>query len=122
MRRGGRKDGNHHQMVEVMLKCGFGLIDLSELGRGVPDFLVSVPPHSKNLLLLADIKNPSTAYGRKGLNKRQIEFAESWCGSPVYVLRTHDDVLAMAAGEFQKLESYGGNAPGVNEPIEEIQR
>jgi hypothetical protein len=108
MKYGGRKDANHSEMIQALEKMGVCVIDTSRMGCGFPDLIISIPPHSAGCLLLADIKNPKTRYGRKGLNKLQRQFAEEWRGSPVYVLRTLDDVIAIATGQLDKVESFGG--------------
>lgn len=104
MKYGVKKDANHKEMVAAMKKMGISVLDTSHIGCGFPDLIVGI----KNTILLVDIKNPKTAYGRRGLNKRQREFAETWTGSPIYLVKTVEDVQLLAEGKWDELEHYGG--------------
>jgi hypothetical protein len=108
---GSKKDANHAEIIDAMRKAGMAVLDLSRMGKGVPDLLVSIPPHSVGMTVLADVKNPKTRYGRKGLNGLQKKFAEDWQGSPVYLVRTVEDVLNMAAGRLDLIDKHGGYQP-----------
>jgi hypothetical protein len=105
---GSRKDANHAEIVDAMRKAGLAVLDISKMGRGVPDLIVSIPPHAIGKTVLADIKNPKTRYGQKGLNGLQKKFADEWQGSPVYLVRTIEDVLNMAAGRLDLIDKHGG--------------
>jgi hypothetical protein len=86
---GAKKDANHKEIVDAITKCGVPFIDMSALGCGVPDLLVE----AQGRLQLWEIKNRKTSYGRKGLNKNQKAWAESWRGSPVRIINSVDDAL-----------------------------
>lgn len=79
MRYGAKKDANHHEVVAALEKAGASVLDMSAIGGGFPDLIVGF----RNLTLLMEIKNPKTAYGRRGFNKNQVRWQESWRGGPV---------------------------------------
>lgn len=93
-----RKDANHHPIVDALNKMGAFVIDMSSLGRGVPDiiFWCGFEWH------VAEIKNPDTRYGRSGLNKNQQEWARQW-GAPVHIIRTVEDAAAIVNGSRLKM-------------------
>ena len=100
---GAKKDANHRVIVKTFESLGARVIDLSSLGCGVPDLCV----WCKDAWRLIEVKNVQTAYGRKGLNKRQKDWAETWKGGPVYIVRSVDDAIALARGNFSEVESHG---------------
>lgn len=79
-----RRDDNHGEVVEAFEQGGACVLDLSSVGGGVPDIIVSY----LDVLHLVEIKNGTNSYGRRGLNKRQRKWAENWRGSPVIVVHT----------------------------------
>jgi hypothetical protein len=101
---GAKKDANHNELVAEMEKLCIQVLDTSGLGGGFPDCICNV----RKRTLLVEIKNPKTAYGRKGLNDLQKLFADNWRGSPVYIVRTLDDVILLANLELDKLDHFGG--------------
>jgi VRR-NUC domain-containing protein len=84
--RHGRKDKNHGEIVEALKRVGCGVIDLSQLGGGVPDLLVSLRNGRRRELILVEVK---TATGK--LNARQRAFEAA--GWEVYTVRSVDEVL-----------------------------
>jgi hypothetical protein len=106
MRSRARKDLNHNDIVEDIKEFGGWAIDTSHMGHGFPDII----GFTKKGIQLAEIKNPNSAYGRKGLNKRQKTYVGT-LPSCIYILRTRDDARWFVEGEFEKLETAGG--PGV---------
>lgn len=75
----GRLDDNHKEVVDALEKAGALVLDMSHVGRGFPDLIVGV----RGKFLLMEIKNPKTAYGRKGLNPNQIAWHAKWVGYPL---------------------------------------
>ena len=71
MRRYGKKDDNHNQIVKDLQGIGFGCLDLSTLGDDVPDLLIS----RNGLSALVEVKVPG-----KEPNKNQKEWAAKWPG------------------------------------------
>ena len=94
-----RKDKNHNRIVNVLHRLGFSWMDMAELGDGRPDGLAG----RDGVNFLCEIKNPETAYGRKGLSDRQKRFAERWRGGPVYVLSTPQDCTTLLNGDREAL-------------------
>lgn len=89
-----RRDGNHGTLVAAFLRTGCTVIDTSHAGiPGWPDAVVGCLGISH----LVEFKNPETRYGRSGLNSNQTAFGRDWRGSPVFVVSTVDEVLAVVA-------------------------
>lgn len=86
----GRADMNQKEIVSALEKMGASVLDCHNHGHGMPDLIVGF--RGKNHLV--EIKNPANAYGRKGLNENQKQFAENWRGDKVHILRTIDDAIA----------------------------
>jgi len=82
MKYGAKKDANHHEIVDALKAAGGYVIDMSHVGGGFPDLIVGA--HQKTILV--EIKNPKTAYGKRGLNKNQIKWKEKWLGGPYCVI------------------------------------
>jgi hypothetical protein len=88
---GRKKDANHNDIVNVMTKVGASVIDMSHVGKGFPDLIVGF--QSKTILM--EIKNTKTSYGRKGLNKNQLEWKEKWLGGAYCVVDSPEAALRM---------------------------
>lgn len=82
-------DLNQSEIVGALKDVGASIIDTSGVGNGFPDLIVGF--RGANYLL--EVKNRKTNYGRKGLNKNQIAWAESWHGTPPIVVYSIDDAL-----------------------------
>jgi hypothetical protein len=88
---GRKKDANHNEIVDAMTKVGAYVIDMSHVGRGFPDLIVGF----KKMTILMEIKNPKTSYGKKGLNKNQLQWKEQWTGGTYCVVDSVDAALRM---------------------------
>lgn len=91
MKYGVKKDANHNEVVYALQKAGAYVLDMSHVGRGFPDLIVGF--QSKTILM--EIKNPKTAYGKKGLNKNQIKWKDQWSGGIYCVVDSPDAALRM---------------------------
>jgi len=80
-----RVDANHGVIGAALRQCGFLVLDLSRMGKGVPDYLIK---HG-GFWAFVEVK---TATGT--IEDAQREFSELW---PVVVLRTVDDVVTLRA-------------------------
>lgn len=80
-----RTDANQAEIVAALRKVGCYVMDLSHVGRGCPDLLVS---DRQKILHVMEIK---TAKGK--LNKRQQEWHAQWQG-PCHVVRSVAEALA----------------------------
>jgi hypothetical protein len=105
MKYGAKKDANHREVIEEMRKhCA--VYDLSAQGCGLPDGLAWIGDQWR----LFDVKNPKTAYGRRGLNQVQKKWIQQWNGGPVYLIYTVDEACRFACGNFdgiKRVESAG---------------
>jgi hypothetical protein len=104
---GAKKDANHGEIVAAFEKMGCQCLDLSSLGGGVPDLLVW--HKSTNRAFMVDVKNPKTGYGRRGLNRLQLKWAESWTASPIYLVYSDLDAERLVRGEYRSVKSHGGD-------------
>lgn len=99
---GAKKDANHSEIVNEFKRLGASVLDASNVGSGMPDLVVSC----SGTLHLVDVKNPNTGYGRRGLNKRQKEWALEWKGGPVYLISTIEEVAEMVRGNLAGLKRF----------------
>lgn len=103
MKYGTKKDANHNEIMEVMRKyCA--VYDLSNAGMGVPDGVAWV----NGAWHLFDIKNPKTAYGRRGLNRVQTKWIQAWAGGPVYLIYTTNEAARFAQGQIDGIKFVRG--------------
>lgn len=85
-----RRDGTHDARKSDFLSLGCTVADLHMAGlAGFPDIVVGCMGANH----LVEIKDTSTAYGRKGLNANQSNFARHWNGGPVFVVACTDDCI-----------------------------
>lgn len=99
---GAKKDANHNAIAEYLESKGCFVRDLSGLGFGTPDMLVWV----KTAWILVEIKNKKTGYGRRGLNKKQKDWANNWRGGKVYIVCSIEDAELLINQHFDKLECF----------------
>lgn len=106
MRYGTKKDANHAEIFDLLRSLGVAVYDMSAVGCGVPDGIAWV----SDAWHLFDVKNPKTAYGRRGLNKVQTKWVTQWKGGPVYMIYTPGEAKQFARGQFDglKLVRSGG--------------
>ncbi len=95
MRLRGRTDANQSAIVSALRKVGCRVVDMSPLGGGVPDLLVSLP-RRKALpdLVLMEVK---TARGRLTRDQQTFEAA----GWPVFVVRSVAEALRIVGVQVQ---------------------
>lgn len=79
------RDANHVEIVAALKAAGRRVVDLGDVGGGVPDVLVGWGGHT----VFLEIK---TAKG--ALRPAQEEFRAWWAGCPVVVVRTVGEALA----------------------------
>lgn len=78
-----RIDSNQAEIVSKLRACMLSVIDLSALGRGVPDLLVA----SAKDIWLVEIKTENGA-----LNQRQLEWHQKWMGKPVIIGKSFEEI------------------------------
>ena len=89
MRKHGRVDANHGEIVAAFRKAGWSVLSLAAVGDGCADLLVAHPAESD--LRLIEVK------GKRGtLTPDQLKFQQAF---PVTVVRSVDDVQAVIEGE-----------------------
>ena len=90
-----RTDANQSAIIAVLRQVGATVVDLSAVGKGVPDLLVG----HRGVTYLLEVKNLK---GRNRLTPDQDVFYAWWRGGPVHIVRTADDALiAIGATEGQ---------------------
>lgn len=93
MRRRARVDANHREVVAALRAAGCSVLELQQLGSGVPDLLVG----TKRVSFLVEVKAPdargrvSSGAARSAVG--QAEWADAWRGGPVFVVTSPDDAL-----------------------------
>lgn len=91
--KGRKTDANQSAITAVLREVGATVVDLSAVGKGVPDLLVGY----RGATYLLEVKNV------KGKNKTtpdQDVFYAWWRGAPVSIVRTADEaLLAIGATE-----------------------
>lgn len=106
-RRRAKRDLNHAELVETFKRLGWSVLDMADMGRGMPDVIIG----DSQGTYLVEIKNPATYYGRKGLSRSQKSFAETW-GGVVHVVKTIDEVV-----DLTKRLRETGRADGKPVPV-----
>lgn len=86
MRRAARVDQTHPEIVAAFRRLGYGVLSLAQLGKGIPDLLVT---RYARLFWFVECKT-----GKGKLLPAQRDFATRY---PVYVARTVADVDALHA-------------------------
>lgn len=85
MRRHGRRDSTHGPIRDRLRELGASVADTADLGDDFPDLLVGFAGAS----FLVEVKGP------KGkASDGQTEFARTWRGSPVVLLRSPEEAQA----------------------------
>jgi len=99
VRKFGRKDSNHHTLAKHAEAFGASVVDLSPLGDGVPDCLIGL--HGTTWLV--EFK---TATG--SLTDDQTEFIATWRGSPVFLVRTIEEMERLLRSTLQNRRTTKG--------------
>lgn len=84
--RGRKTDANQSTITATLRQVGATVVDLSAVGKGVPDLLVGF----RGTTFLIEVKNV------KGKNKTtpdQDIFYAWWRGAPAIIVRTADEAL-----------------------------
>lgn len=90
-RRAARKDKNHRTIAAALTDAGCTVVDLSQLGGGVPDLLVGATDNNTGVYtwLLCEIKSPGGT-----LTPMEAAFLQSLPDdAPSIVARSLDDIL-----------------------------
>ena len=90
-------DANQAEIVDALKSIGCLIADMSAVGRGFPDLLVSF----RGKLLLLEVKNPKA---RGKLNKLQQEWHEQWRGQAAVVYSIEEALQVVTANEPDPLD------------------
>jgi hypothetical protein len=89
MRRAGRRDDNHREIVLALRDIpGLSVADTANLGDGFPDLVIGY----RGVNLLVEIKDGSKVPSKQKLTESEQKFHNGWNGQ-VCVALTVDDVL-----------------------------
>lgn len=86
--KGKRTDNNQKALVEFARKCGIKVLVTSNLGQGFPDLIINF----RGRLYFVEVKNNHTGYGKRGLNKNQLEMKE-FLGDVLFVWTCESDIV-----------------------------
>lgn len=76
MRVRARKDANHAEIVKTFRELGAQVVDLANIGNGVPDLLVSTGKRT----FLVEVKDGSKPPSQQKLTTDEKEFHSVWRG------------------------------------------
>lgn len=95
MKHRGSLDRNHHDRAGDFEALGCTVAHTAWAGvPGFPDLVVGCVGVNH----LVEIKNPDTAYGRRGLNADQTAFNRDWRGAPMVQVSTTEQVATLVQG------------------------
>lgn len=83
-------DGNQGAIVQALRAVGAGVQTLTSLGRGVPDLMCCFDGR----IVLVEVKNPKTTYGKKGFSPAQQKWVDAWGGPMPTIAYTAEDAFA----------------------------
>lgn len=87
-----KRDATHSPLVGELRAVGFSVLDLANLGGGVPDLLIGKAQRA----LLVEVKSPKRVrmHAGDGRSAAQRKWHDEWRGVPVIVAESLSDVLA----------------------------
>ena len=88
MRVRARKDENHAEIVRVIRDLGAQVIDIAQLGNGIPDLLVT----TGNKTVLIEVKDGTKPPSKQALTEDEKEFHAFWRGE-LYVINSVDSAI-----------------------------
>lgn len=89
MRKFGKLDANHNEIVDALRNCGATVVSLASVGNGVPDLLVGF--NGRTCLL--EIKDGSKPPSGQSLTDAQLDFISKWRGSSIAIVNSVDGAL-----------------------------
>ncbi len=101
MRKRGKLDSNHAEIVAAWRKAGASVLSLASLGDGAPDALVCWRSKRnyglgcvfwEDALALVEIKDGSRKPSEQRLTEDEAEFHSSWPGK-IYIVRNVQEAL-----------------------------
>jgi hypothetical protein len=94
VRRAAKVDANHAEIVKALRAAGCGVIDMSPMGKGVPDLLVHAPTFPAcRMPVFLEVKDGKKPPSARKLTPDQERFHREWKGC-VFVVTSADEALA----------------------------
>lgn len=97
MRRRGKVDRNHREVVAALRQIGATVQSLADLGKGVPDLLVGF--RGRDVLL--EVKDGSLPPSKRNLTPDEAKWSEAWRGAPVTVVLNAEDAIRAVTGRWE---------------------
>lgn len=95
MRRAARTDENHAEIVNALRDIGCSVLDLSGVGKGCPDLLVTPPTFPEcRMAVLMEIKDGCKVRSARKLTKAQEKFHREWKGW-IYTVTSVEEALSV---------------------------
>lgn len=85
-------DANHAEIVAALRKVGCKVVDLSGVGKGVPDLLVA---DRLRRFWLVEVKDGSAIPSKRKLNKAQVKFHAEHADCPIAVVTSVAEALRL---------------------------
>jgi len=106
-----RTDANHAEIRDGLRAMGFDVLDLSDVGGGVPDLCVRAQDHGLPVFLeVKDGKKPPSARELTDAEKKWLQY----CGAITHTVTSLEDALEV----LNDKESTGTNRGAMLGPIE----
>lgn len=87
--RAARVDANQREIVKVLNQLGASVVNLSAVGKGVPDLAVGFRGHT----FFMEIKDGKKPLSQQRLTPFQIKFRETWNGGEIHTVNSVDSLL-----------------------------
>ncbi len=83
-----KTDRNQAELMKQIRQCGWSVVSLHTVGRGVPDLAVG----AKGLNFFLEVKDPNQPPSKRKLTPDEQEFFRTWQGM-VHIVHCIDDVI-----------------------------
>jgi len=95
MRRASKVDANHAEIRDTLRKLGATVYDMSGVGRGLPDLLVTVrgKKNGRGRDLWVEVKDGRKPPSGRRLTKAQAVVHAAWEGAPIVVLTSVEQAV-----------------------------
>lgn len=86
-------DRNHAEIAQALRDAGCGVLDMSPMGKGVPDLLVHPPTYPEcRMAVFLEVKDGKKPPSARKLTPAQVKFHREWKGW-VFVVHSTDEAL-----------------------------
>jgi len=90
MRKHGKTDANHTEIVKALRQAGCSVLSMANLGSGAPDLLVG----HRGSNFVFEVKDGSLPPSKRQLTPDEMKWISAWRGA-VYVVNSVADALAV---------------------------